>query len=154
MLQHFASGMKPDNLKRGRRMMVTNLEGLFKKAKNKWNQEYEEFVSGIKMQAARIKIECEMRSAQNQGEISSYELIQRVIESYEEELMSEVQSEDQMREESKKMLKQLAKSRSSNRQANETVKLPRVDAAILSNKYAPKINGCGEDAFWKVFTND
>ena len=52
-----------------------------------------------------------------------------------------------MREESKKMLKKFATSRSSNRHANETVKLPQIDAAILSSKYAPKINGCGDEAF-------
>ena len=86
--------MKPDNLKQGRIVMVTNLENLFKKAKNKWNQEYEGFVSGIKMQVAKTKIENEMRAAQDQGDISSYELIQKVMESYEKELMSEIQSDE------------------------------------------------------------
>ena len=52
-----------------------------------------------------------------------------------------------MREESKKMLKQFATSRSSNRQANENVKLPRIDAAILSSKYVPQEHGCGDEAF-------
>ena len=67
--------------------MVNDLERLFKKAKNKWNKDYEELVSGIKFQANWKKIENEMRAAENQGEFSYDDLIQNVMESQEKELM-------------------------------------------------------------------
>ena len=79
--------MRPENFKQGRSKMVNDLESLFKKAKNKWNRDYEEFVSGIKFLANWKKIENEMRAAENQGDISPYDLIRNVMESQEKELM-------------------------------------------------------------------
>ena len=79
--------MRSGNLEQGRSQMVNDLERLFKKAKNKWNKDYEELVSGIKFQANWKKIENEMRAAENQGEFSYDDLIQNVMESQEKELM-------------------------------------------------------------------
>ena len=67
--------------------MVIDLESLFKKAKKNWNRDYEESVSGIKFLANWKKIENEMRAAENQGDISWYDLKRNVMESQEKELM-------------------------------------------------------------------
>ena len=79
--------MRSGSLKQGRSKMVNDLERLFMKAKNKWNRDYEEWVSVIKFQANWKKIENEMRAAENQGEFSYYDLIQNVMESQKKELM-------------------------------------------------------------------
>ena len=84
--------------KRGRLAMTTNLESLFTKATNKWDNDFKQFINDDKMQSDLKKMEIELEATMiESGYAEGRVKIVELIASKENELMSALQTEDDMR---------------------------------------------------------
>ena len=78
--------------------MTTNLESLFTKATNKWDNDFKQFINDDKMQSDLKKMENELEATMiESGYAEGRVKIVELIASKENELMSALQTEDDMR---------------------------------------------------------
>ena len=147
--------------------MRKNLEAIYKKAKKRWDREFNEFKTNFRMTKLEKKIKNEIwknykELNKDRGEDLSLSVatdqMDEEIKIAKKELSSDLQEEEVMKKESKESLKTFATKRQAKTQnkkgAKRIANLPRTDAPCVTGGYDWKDDGCKEDAFEKLFSNN